>query len=93
MKVTRLYTGPDGQSHFEEIDVEINKLQPGDGIVFRDTTPDHVNGWHRAPRRQYESISQVKLRLKSGMVPSGTSVLATFFWQRTLPVRAISHET
>ena len=53
MKVTRLYTGADGQSHFEEIEVETNKLQPGDGIVFRDGTPDHVNGWHRAPRRQY----------------------------------------
>ena len=53
MKVTRLYTGSDGQSHFEEIEVETNNLQPGDGVVFRDTTPDHVNGWHRAPRRQY----------------------------------------
>ena len=53
LKVTRLYTGPDSQSHFEEIEVETNTLQPGDGIVFREGTPDHVNRWHRAPRRQY----------------------------------------
>ena len=53
MKVPRVYTGADGQSHFDEIEVEIEKLQPGDGIVFRDATPDHVNRWHRAPRRQY----------------------------------------
>ncbi len=42
MKITRVYTGPDGESHFEEIDVDIGKLQPGD-----------VNEWHVAPRRQY----------------------------------------
>jgi uncharacterized cupin superfamily protein len=53
MKVTRVYTGADGQSHFSDIEVEVGKLQPGDGIIFRDGTPDHVNGWHRAPRRQY----------------------------------------
>ena len=53
MKVTRLYTGADGQSHFEDAEVETSKLQPGDGIVFREGTPDTVNQWHRAPRRQY----------------------------------------
>jgi hypothetical protein len=43
MKVTRLYTGADGQSHFDDIEVETSKLQPGDGIVFREGTPDTVN--------------------------------------------------
>lgn len=53
MKITRVYTGADGQSHFDEVEVEVEKLQPGDGIVFREATPGHVNLWHRAPRRQY----------------------------------------
>lgn len=53
MKVTRLYTGPDGQSHFDDIEVESGKLQADEGVIFRDRTPDHVNSWHRAPRRQY----------------------------------------
>jgi hypothetical protein len=53
MKVTRLYTGTDGQSHFDGIEVQSGILQPGDGVIFRDGTPDHVNSWHRAPRRQY----------------------------------------
>jgi hypothetical protein len=53
MKVTRVYTGADGQSHFDEIEVEIEKLQPGDGIIFRYASPGAVNDWHRAPRRQY----------------------------------------
>jgi hypothetical protein len=53
MKVTRVYTGADGESHFDEIEVEIEKLQPGDGIIFRHAFPGAVNDWHRAPRRQY----------------------------------------
>jgi hypothetical protein len=47
------YTGADGQSHFDEIEVEIEKLQPGDGIIFRQVPSTYLNTWHRAPRRQY----------------------------------------
>jgi len=53
MKITRLYTGKEGESHFEEIEVEIGKLQPGEGIIFRHASPGHVQDWHPAPRRQY----------------------------------------
>jgi hypothetical protein len=53
MKITRVYTGADGESHFEEIEVDIGKLQRGDGIVFRHALPGDVNDWHVAPRRQY----------------------------------------
>lgn len=53
MKVTRLYTGRDGESHFEDIDVEIEKIQAAEGIVFRQARPGHTQDWHPAPRRQY----------------------------------------
>jgi quercetin dioxygenase-like cupin family protein len=53
MKIMRVYTGSDGQSHFDEVDVETDKLQPGEGIVFRHVAADYVNAWHTAPRRQY----------------------------------------
>src|SRR5436190_15459112 len=53
MKVTRIYTGTDGHSHFDEVEVEIGKLQPGEGIVFRHELPGRVQQWHPAPRRQY----------------------------------------
>jgi len=53
MKIMRVYSGSDGESHFDEIEVDIEKLQPGDGIVFRHASPGAVNDWHRAPRRQY----------------------------------------
>jgi quercetin dioxygenase-like cupin family protein len=53
MKITRLHTGKDGESHFEEIEVETNKLQAGEGIIFRHAPPGSVRNWHPAPRRQY----------------------------------------
>ena len=61
MKIVRLYTGKDGQSHFEEMEVaftsfdiqEISKEQDVSGIVFRRAPAGHVQDWHPAPRRQY----------------------------------------
>jgi hypothetical protein len=53
VKITRVYSGADGESHFEEIDVDVGKLQPGDAIVFRHALPGDINECHVAPRRQY----------------------------------------
>jgi len=53
MKIPKLYAGNDGESHFEEIDVEAGKIQPAEGILFRQAPPGHVQDWHPAPRRQY----------------------------------------
>lgn len=53
MKITRIYTGNDGESHFEEIEVQPEKLQAAEGILFRVGPPGQVQDWHPAPRRQY----------------------------------------
>jgi hypothetical protein len=61
MKITRLYTGNDGESHFEEIEVEFkfmgksetSSLQEATGIVLRRAPAGYVQPWHPAPRRQY----------------------------------------
>ncbi len=53
MKIMRLYSGSDGRSHFDAIDVEIDKLHLGEGIVFRHVAANYINSWHTAPRRQY----------------------------------------
>ncbi|MBI2360770.1 MAG: cupin domain-containing protein [Deltaproteobacteria bacterium] len=53
MKITRLYAGDDGESHFEEIEVETEKTQPVEGMIFRQVPPGHVWDWHRPPQRQY----------------------------------------
>lgn len=60
--VTRIFTGPDGQTHAENVDV---KLMPGGGsgelsemvkvtgLQFRRQAPKYFQDWHTAPRRQY----------------------------------------
>jgi hypothetical protein len=60
VKITRLYTGPDGQTHAEEIEVTFGpggtdafKLMAGAGADVRRAPPGRVTDWHTAPRRQY----------------------------------------
>ena len=57
MSITRLYTGTDGQSHIEELDLaahpELTALMATKGVVFRSTEPGRFSDWHNAPRRQF----------------------------------------
>lgn len=57
MGVFRLYTGDDGQSHIEELDLaahpELTSPQAAATINFREWPPGHFLDWHPAPRRQY----------------------------------------
>ena len=54
---TRLYTGPDGQSHAEEIEMKLtdgaSEMMKATGVQFRRTPPGTFSDWHRGPRRQY----------------------------------------
>jgi hypothetical protein len=59
--ITRLYTGPDGQTHAEEIEAkfapgggtDVYKLMANAGAELRRAPPGRVSDWHTAPRRQY----------------------------------------
>jgi len=55
--VTRIYTGPDGQSHAEEIEMKLTNGASGmmkvTGVQFRRTPAGYFSDWHRGPRRQY----------------------------------------
>ena len=60
MAIIRIYAGPDGQSHFEEIQPryesrgdqsESTELIPGTGILIRRFEPTRSNPWHHAPGR------------------------------------------
>ena len=62
MKVVRIYTGPDNQSHFEDVQIPlkdsgkigfISELTKATGVVFRETSGDYNYDFHTAPRRQY----------------------------------------
>jgi hypothetical protein len=61
VKVIRIYTGADGESHFEDLEIPLNEgpygaisdLVPATGVFFR-TTPSGLSiDYHRAPRRQF----------------------------------------
>jgi len=62
MQIVRVYTGTDGESHFEDIDVEfdqngafgrISKMVTARGVLFREVDGDYDLDFHNAPRRQY----------------------------------------
>ena len=61
MDIVRVFTGPDGQSHFEDVAVAlddlgpmglISKRWPGSGVQFREVDGDYHLDYHVAPRRQ-----------------------------------------
>ena len=70
MKISRLYTGKDGQSHFEELPLSANpKLsqpQKTESIFIREDAPNRFQDWHPAPRRQWVIILQGELEIGLG---------------------------
>jgi hypothetical protein len=62
MKITRIYTGADNKSHFEDVKVPLkdggkagfmSELMKATGVVFRETDGSYDFDFHNAPRRQY----------------------------------------
>ena len=62
MQIVRVYTGADGRSHFEDVDVElseggpfgrISRMVAARGVLFREVDGDYSLDFHNAPRRQY----------------------------------------
>ena len=56
--IIRMYTGDDGRSHFEELEVaegeaRIDELKAGASVSFRRPLQSDLEGFHNAPRRQY----------------------------------------
>ena len=78
MKIVRLYTGTDGESHFEDIEVELksirhmmaSELVPAHGIIFRTAPADHYSPYHPAPKRQYviTLCGQVEIETGDGTI-------------------------
>jgi hypothetical protein len=78
MKIVRLYTGTDNESHFEDIEVELNNighiqasaLQPAQGVLFRRAPANHLSTYHPVPRRQYviTLCGQVEIETGDGTI-------------------------
>jgi uncharacterized cupin superfamily protein len=74
MKIVRLYTGADNESHFEDIEIALNpmghmqasELQPTHGIMFRSSPPSHLSDYHRVPKRQYVITLSGQVEIETG---------------------------
>ena len=61
MFMTRLFTGPDNQTHAEEVEVKFTAGTPNEAFNMGQVTgaelhrgaAGRVSDWHRGPRRQY----------------------------------------
>jgi len=57
MAIIRLYTGDDGETHAEQLDLsarpDLGDLHGAKGVIFRTMPVGYVQDWHVAPRRQY----------------------------------------
>jgi hypothetical protein len=79
VKIPRIYTGPDGRSHWDDdFEVElapgdggdwVSALQAASGVSFRRAPAGHVIDWHPAPRRQYvvTLTGEVEYEIGDGM--------------------------
>ncbi len=75
MEAIRLYTGADGESHFEDIDIplkdggDIGRLsepQKATSIIFRETARDYDYDWHNALQRQYIIMLDAGVEIELG---------------------------
>jgi len=75
MKITRLYTGDDGESHFEDIEIRLqdtgstsrqSEHMKATGIYFVETDGTLDIHWRNAPRQQYVVILEGGLEMDVG---------------------------
>lgn len=106
MKITRLYTGPDNESHFEDIDIELkdagdigqlSETVKATGVIFRRTGPDYDYDWHNAPQRQFILMldGAVDVEIGDGTVrrfSTGDILLAEDTTGRGHKSKAVNHE-
>lgn len=75
MNVTRIRTGDDGVTRFDEIEIplmdagEIGRLSDplaADSVIFRETGADYDYDWHPAPARQLVVLLDGEIEIEVG---------------------------
>ncbi len=69
--IIRLYTGGDGQAHFEDLnvpagDMETVALKAGADMTFRSFPDGTFSDWHTAPRLQYVIVLSRQMEIGIG---------------------------
>jgi uncharacterized cupin superfamily protein len=75
MKIVHLYTGDDGESHFEDLELDMpsdalgvmtSEMRSVAGAMFNTWPAGHEVDWHHAPRRQYVTILSGRVEFEIG---------------------------
>jgi mannose-6-phosphate isomerase-like protein (cupin superfamily) len=69
--IVRIFTGDDGQSHFEDLDAPTESVQriatkAGEDLVFRKSAQDSFSDWHHPSRRQYLFVIDGRIEVSVG---------------------------
>ena len=69
--IVRLFTGDDGQSHFEDMEApteEVHRVatKPGEDLVFRRSAENSFSDWHHPSRRQYLFVIEGSMEVTVG---------------------------
>jgi hypothetical protein len=69
--IVRIYSGDDGQTHFEDLPLPTREshnvaVQAGANVVFRRFPADYWSDWHTAPRRQYIFVLEGQVEIGIG---------------------------
>ena len=77
MKYLRIYSGDDGESHFEDVEFDMQSSGQFPGlysepwntrhVIFRETDADYNLGYHTAPRRQFVINLKGSVELENGL--------------------------
>ena len=74
LKIIRIYTGEDNESHFDEVEMGLEQKTPihffshmisNTGVDIHETSPGGSFEWHNAPRRQYVVTLAGKLEFEN----------------------------
>lgn len=74
MQAVRIFTGPDGESHIEDLELPFEPvghamrtaMQPATGVQFSRLKPSQLVDFHTAPRRQYVITLQGQVEIGLG---------------------------
>ena len=74
MQAVRIYTGADGESHIEDLDLPFEQVghamrtatEDATGVQFSKLTPGQLVEFHTAPRRQYVITLQGQVEIGLG---------------------------
>ncbi len=73
MKVTHLYTGADGETHFEDVEVPVHdgtigkssQQQNAAEVSFSQTGPDLYRDWHNTSRKTFNIILSGEVEIEA----------------------------